>query len=100
MPPYATPRAFESVSAPPVKVPMVAEFEWMSEEDANVAKRFVDVAFPSDTFPLEVRLPAVKVVPSYVNPEPDVTAPSVVTYGMRFAAKPESVSAEVEAVPK
>ena len=95
MPPLPDPRAF-----PSVRVPSDAVCAKRLVELAVVEKRFVVVALPSETLPLEVRLAAVSVVPSKVRSEPLVTAPAVVVYKILFAATFESVRFVVEAVPK
>ena len=66
-------------------------------DEAIVAKKVVDVALPRDTAPPDVKLPAVRVVPSYVKAALFVIAPPVVVYRTRLAAKVGSARAPKDA---
>mgnify|MGYP003394462187 CR=1 FL=1 len=80
--------------------PSCANCEKRFVEEAVVAKMLVEVALPSDTLPLDVRLAAVKVVPLKVRLAESMNAPAVVIYGTRFAIRDETVRLVVEAVLK
>ena len=66
------------VSPPIVREPRDAVCAKRFVDDAVVEKRLVVVAFPSEMFPLDVRLAAVKVVPSKVRLAESVNTPLVV----------------------
>ena len=83
-----------------VRVPIAPVCAKRLVDDAVVEKRFVVVAFPRETLPVEVKFAAVNVVPSKVRLVESVNAPAVVMYGTRFRVKEETVRLVVEAVPK
>lgn len=83
-----------------VSAPIVPDCEKRFVDDATLEKKLVVVAFPSETFPLDVRLRAVSVVPSNIRLAESVKTPAVVMYGTRFAVREETVRLVVEAVPK
>src|SRR3989338_3111842 len=91
---------FVLVALPSVTVPALRFVLKRFVLDAVVLNKLVVVALPRLTLPAEVRLAAVKVVPSKVRLAESVNAPAVVMYGTRLAVSDETVRLVVDAVPK